>query len=242
MKKILLVAAVMTLTACTNTANPSRTANNTHTSTPTAESAASGITTSTEVGNRIATDPGYMQCLESARYTCGVNFITGYATNNSDESICDQFSDTNLQNSCREMVITETAKKTLDETRCEALANADKRALCVQDVITTKGVKNQDPTVCSSYVLASTDTDTLENMKDRCVIHIIDQLPPTEKTKGLCGLLINKDLQQNCEQKTQTMIDLIKEQQKHNPNPTPAPETHTPEAPAPATEAHTPEA
>lgn len=132
-----------------------------------------------------------MQCIESSRYSCGVDFINSYALNNSDEKICQEFRDESLRIACHNMVITETAKKTLDEDRCNALSD-DKKAICIQSTITAKGIKNGDPTVCSNYVLASTDVDTLENMKDRCTIHIIDQLHPTEKTKGLCGLIINE--------------------------------------------------
>lgn len=105
------------------------------------------------------------------------------------------------------MVITETAKKTLDSDRCSSLSDADKRAMCKQNVIMAKGVKNADPTVCSNYELASTDVDTLDNMKNRCVIHIIDQLEPNEKTKGLCGLITDADLVKNCEEKIQLYID-----------------------------------
>lgn len=201
-----LFASLLMLTSCMNSGISSDPAN-TGTATVLTQSGVE-TTASDRVGDKIATDPGYAQCIASAKISCATNFINSYAINNSSTDICREFADENLQTSCMEMVVTETAKKTLDIDRCGAITDTDKRALCKQNVITAKGVKNGDPTVCSHFELASSDIDTLENMKDRCVIHIIDQLPSTEKTKGLCGLIVHEEARTACEERIQLMIDL----------------------------------
>lgn len=203
MKKLsLLLVFVLFLASCFGGKDSQKTSTET-------SSWVSQIASSPEVGQKIAQDPGYMQCIRSAEYSCGVNFINSYAINNSDEQICEQFGDQSLRMACKDLVVTETAKKTLDETRCDALSD-EKKALCVQSVITSKWVKKLDPTVCSNYIAAPSDVDSLENLKDRCVVHVIDQLPPTEKTKGFCGLIINKEVQKSCEEKIQMYIDVSK--------------------------------
>lgn len=167
------------------------------------------------MNGKIAKDPGYQQCIRTAEYQCGVNFVTAYAQNNYDYNICNEFSEEGLRDSCREMVITQTAKRTFDETRCGAIGNPDKKAVCIQEVIMEKGIKKADPTVCSDYVLSSKDTDTLENMKDRCMIHIISQLEPTEKTEGLCGLIVNENARNACRNRVK---DFLKNPQENPEN------------------------
>lgn len=135
------------------------------------------------MGEIISSNPSYNQCIAQATQQCGENFIRTYSETNSSTDICQQFGDEYLRTACVEMVITETAKKTLDSDRCDGLKDSEKQAICKQNIVMARAVKNSDPTVCSNYVLTSTDVDSLENMKDRCVMYVIDQLEPTEKTK-----------------------------------------------------------
>lgn len=177
MKKFLLILSILILSSCTSGSiddNSISSDSNTQTG---------AVAT---VSEQISSDPTYYSCVESAKYSCGINFVNSYVQANSSTDICDGFGDDSLRSACRDMVITETAKKTLDLDRCRTLTDSDKQATCIQSVITTKGIKESDPTVCSNYILSSTDIDTLENMKDRCTIHVIEQLEPTSKTKGLC--------------------------------------------------------
>ena len=90
---------------------------------------------SDKIGDMIANDPGYAQCISSAKLSCGTSFINSYAVNNSSTDVCKQFSDPGLETACVEMVVTETAKKTLDADRCSAIADVEKQARCKQDVV-----------------------------------------------------------------------------------------------------------
>lgn len=202
MKKFLLILSILILSSCSNSHKDdiSNIDNSTIQNVDNSQSASI-------VGDQIASDPAYYSCIESAKYSCGINFINSYVQTNSSTDICDNFGDDSLRLACREMVIIETAKKTLDLDRCRTLTDSDKQATCIQSVITTKGIKESDPTVCSNYILSSTDIDTLENMKDRCVIHIIEQLEPTIKTKGLCGLIINEEARVSCENRIDSYLN-----------------------------------
>ncbi len=213
MKKFFLLIGLFLIASCNvgNTQNSAPVPSENKSETQTAQTTETQKTFSDAVGEQISADPGYAQCIATSKITCGTNFINSYAVNNSSTEICGQFADESLQIACREMVITETAKKTLDHERCNELADQSKKALCIQSVILAKGIKNSDPTVCSNYVLSDQDTDSLENLKDRCVVHIIDQLEPTEKTKGLCGLIVSNDLKASCEARIQEFIDFAKE-------------------------------
>lgn len=180
----------------------------THNTTPDTDTSITAVSTAASVGQDIANNPGYNQCVSSAVYNCWVEFVHEYTQTNSSVDICEQFGDDNLRQLCKDMVITETAKKTLDQDRCQELSTDDQKVKCIQNIILSKWLKNSDPTVCSNYIKSSTDIDTIENYKDRCVIHIIDQLEPNEKTKWLCGLLINQELRTSCETRIQSYIDL----------------------------------
>lgn len=198
MKKFLLILSILLLSSCTSSSiddNSISSDSNTQTG---------AVAT---VSEQISSDSAYYSCVESAKYSCGINFVNSYVQTNSSTDICDGFGDDSLRSACRDMVITETAKKTLDLDRCRTLTDSDKQATCIQSVITTKGIKESDPTVCSNYILSSTDIDTLENMKDRCVIHIIEQLQPTIKTKGLCGLIINEEARVSCESRIDSYLN-----------------------------------
>ena len=204
MKKFVFFFFVFFLTACGKNSSTTIVENN-------PENTPSQTTSQTVVvGEKIAKDPGYNQCITSATYACGNEFIRAYAVNNSSTDICAQFGDENLQNSCKEMVISETAKKTLDADRCNDFSDADKKISCRQNVLIEKGVKDSDPTVCSNLELTSTDIDTLENLKDRCMIHIINLMEVTEKTKGLCGLIISEEAKMSCESRIQEILDIQK--------------------------------
>lgn len=207
MKKIALFIFLLVLSSCWNNTptNINQEANTPEswviaTSTPQSQN--------TNVGERIANDPGYNQCIENARYTCGNQFISAYALNNASTDVCDQFNDDNLKNSCKDMVITETAKKTLDADRCNELKDSEKKLACRQDVLILKWVKNSDPTICSNIEISSSEVDSLENIKDKCVLHIIQQLKPNEKTKWLCGLLISEESKNACENHVQDEINI----------------------------------
>lgn len=202
MKKILLILSILILSSCTSGSiddNSISSDSNTQTG---------AVAT---VSEQISSDPAYYSCVESAKYSCGINFVNSYVQTNSSTDICDGFGDDSLRSACRGMVIIETAKKTLDLDRCRTLTDSDKQATCIQSVITTKGIKESDPTVCSNYILSSTDIDTLENMKDRCTIHVIEQLEPTSKTKGLCWLIINEEARLGCESRIDSYLNATPE-------------------------------
>ncbi len=40
------------------------------------------------------------------------------------------------------------------------------------------------------------------------MMHIIDQLVPTEKTQGLCGLIVNETAKKSCEERFGSTVGL----------------------------------
>lgn len=145
----------------------------------------------------LRSDAGFQDCMQRQLNTCAIQSVTERARTKDDVAICDELSEENFRDNCKQMIVLAQAQKTGDESRCNILSGSSKQG-CVTSIVINKAVQSWDVKLCDKIESISWETAIIgRDYKNQCVLKVIQT---SEKSDIKSCELLDGNFQNECKQ------------------------------------------